>query len=144
MSDPRPNTNEHFHAVSPSNYGQFETACEQFREYCYLYNEAIGSYNTHLDNHRDRRALHDVPFRSPITAHDSFDDAIAGDFDAMQNLLTHLLNESHKDSSLRCHPRTYPIHIEACEHLQIAREQLISILEEILLLSRTDENTKST
>lgn len=109
-----------------------QSALDQVREDCLLYNEAVGSYNTHLDNHRDRRDLHDVPFRPPVTAHDAFADALDGDRDAIEALLAHLIDQAHLDSRLRRHPRTYPIHIEAVEHLQIARERLATTLEEAL------------
>ena len=110
-----------------------ESALDQFREDCRVYNEAVGSYNTHLDNHRDRRELYDVPFRRPISAHEAFDDACDGDRGAIEELLSHLLDEAHLDSDLRRHPRSYPIHVEACEHLEIAREALVTTLEEALV-----------
>lgn len=115
-----------------------ESALEQVREDCRLYNEAVGSYNTHLDNHRDRRDLHDLPFRTPITAHDAFDDASDGDRAAIESLLTHLIDQAHLDSRLRRHPGTYPVHVEATEHLQLAREQLVTTLEEVLQHVETD------
>lgn len=117
---------------SPTARALLRSALDQLREECHAYNEAVGSYNTHLDNHRDRRDLHDVPFRDPITAHDAFDAALDGDPAAIESLLTALVDRAHLDSELRRHPRTYPIHIEACEQLQIAREQLVTTLEEAL------------
>lgn len=107
-----------------------ESALDQFNEDCRLYNRALGSYNTHLDNHRDRRDLQDIPFRAPITAHDAFEDTLDGDCDAVESLLDHLIDQAQLDSQLRRHPRTYPIHVEATEQLEIAREQLVRTLEE--------------
>lgn len=109
-----------------------QSALEQFREECYLYNEAVGSFNTHLDNHRDRRDLHDVPFREPITAHEAFGPALEGNPDAIDALITYLIDQGHLDSRVRRHPRSYPVHVEAVEHLELAREPLVSTLEEAL------------
>lgn len=116
------------------------SALDQFVEDCRVYNEAVGSYNTHLDNHRDRRDLHDIPFRTPITAHDAFDEACDGKQAALESLLEHLLDEVHLDSQLRRHPRTYPIHIEAAEHLAIARDRLITTLEEAIRHLKENSN----
>lgn len=96
------------------------------------YNEAAGSYNTHLTNHRERRELHDIPLRQPITARDEFSYALDGDAVAIEDLITYLIDQAHLDSQVRRHPRTYPIHVTATEHLEHAREQLISTLEETL------------
>ena len=52
---------------------------EQLDEDARLYNRAIGSFNTHLKNHRERRDLHGLPYRSPITAFPSFDEAREGE-----------------------------------------------------------------
>lgn len=109
-----------------------ESGLDQFREECFLYNRAVGSYNTHLDNHRERRDLHGLPFREPITAHDRFEAALGGDRAAIETLLAHLIDEAHLDSELRRHPRTYPIHREAVDHLGDAREELVATLEETL------------
>lgn len=132
MTDRQFPTDERSRSKSPDPRTRLQSALDQFREDCRVYNEAVGSYNTHLDNHRDRRNLHELPFRAPITAHEAFDDAIDGDRDAIEAILSHLLDQTHLDSQLRRHPRTYPIHIEATEHLDIAREKLITTLEETL------------
>lgn len=109
-----------------------KSALDQFREACREYNRAVGSYNTHLDNHRDRRDLHDLPFRPPVTAHDAFPAAKLGEPAAIESLLEHLLDQAHLDSELRRHPRAYPIHVEAVEHLELARAELVSSLEDAL------------
>jgi hypothetical protein len=132
MVDPHSSTNGRTRNETALSRTRLQSALDQFREDCRLYNEAVGSYNTHLDNHRDRRDLHDVPFRDPITAHEAFDDAIDGDRAAIESLLASLLDQGHLDSQLRRHPRTYPIHVEAVEHLQIARERLVTTLEDAL------------
>ena len=132
MTDHHTPTNDRYRNEPHRTRPLLESALEQFREDCRLYNEAVASYNTHLDNHRDRRDLHDVPFRAPITAHDAFEDAGDGDRAAIESLLAHLLDQSHLDSQLRRHPRTYPIHVEASEHLQLARDQLVTTLEAAL------------
>lgn len=132
MDDRRPTTDNRSRSKLPSTRTLLRSALAQFHEDSRLYNEAVGSYNTHLDNHRDRRDLDDLPFRDPITAHDDFDDAIDGDGSAIEALLAHLIDQAHLDSQLRRHPRTYPVHVEAVEHLQIAREQLVTTLEEAL------------
>lgn len=110
-----------------------ESALEQCREACHLYNEAVGSYNTHLDDHRDRRDLRDVPFREPVTAHEAFEDALDGDPEAIDALIASLIDEAHLDSRLRRHPHASPIHLEATEQLQIARDRLVCRLEEALV-----------
>lgn len=107
-----------------------QSGLDQFREECYLYNRAVGSYNTHLANHRERRSLHDLPFRPPITAHDQFEAALAGEREALEAVLAHLIDGAHLDSRVRRHPRAYPIHREAVDHLEVAREQLVATLEE--------------
>ena len=132
MTDHQTPTNDRNRNEPHGTRPLLESALDQFRQDGRLYNEAVASYNTHLDNHRDRRDLHDVPFRAPITAHDAFEDASDGDRAAIESLLDHLLDQSHLDSELRRHPRTYPIHVEASEHLQLAREQLVTTLEETL------------
>ncbi|APW98920.1 hypothetical protein CHINAEXTREME_14555 [Halobiforma lacisalsi AJ5] len=131
MTDRRP-PREHPPRRSVPPDSLLESALEQFREECRRYNEAVGSYNTHLDNHRDRRDLHDVPFRSPITAHDAFEAANDGDRVAVETLLEDLIDRAHLDSQLRRHPRVYPIHVEATEHLDLARDGLVTTLEELL------------
>lgn len=132
MTDPQSQVDERTRSQSSTTRPRLQLALDQCRQEARLYNEAVGSYNTHLDNHRDRRDLHDIPFRAPITAHDAFDEAIEGDRAAIEALLTTLLDQAHLDSQLRRHPRTYPVHIEAAEQLQIARGQLISTLEAAL------------
>ena len=106
-----------------------QSALDQFTEDCRVYNDAVGSYNSHLDNHRELRELTDLPFRDPITAHPDFEDARNGNRAAIDSLLTHLLDGVHLDSQLRRHPRTFPIHDEAVEHLQIARNEVVTSLE---------------
>ena len=132
MTDQQSGTDNRPGRESQTAQPLFQSALDQFSEDCRIYNEAIGSYNTHLDNHRDRRDLHDIPFRTPISAHDAYGDARDGDRAALEAILDHLLEEVHLDSQLRRHPRTYPIHIEATEHLVIARDQLVTTLEETI------------
>lgn len=107
-------------------------ALDQVREEARDYDAAVRSYNGHLDNHRHRRDLHDIPPRRRLTPHDAFQDAMSGDRAAIDRLLTHLLDQAHLDSQLRRHPRPYPIHLEACEHLQVARSHVVSTLEDAL------------
>lgn len=130
MTDHQSTAHDRSRDQPPTAGHLLRSALEQAREESRLYNEAVGSYNSHLDNHRARRDLDDVPFRSPITAHDAFDDAMDGDRAAIEALLDHLVDQAHLDSQLRRHPRTYPVHVEATEHLEIAREELVSTLEE--------------
>lgn len=132
MSDHHTSPADGRSSASRPDHSLLRSALDQIEEDSRLYNEAVGSYNTHLNNHRDRRDLHDLPYRDPIAAHGAFDDALNGDRAAIEAVLTHLLNQPHLDSQLRRHPRTYPIHIEATEHLEIARERLIATLEEAL------------
>lgn len=117
---------------TPTSDPVLQSGLDQFREECYPYNRAVGSYNTHLANHRERRALHDIPFRAPITAHERFEAALAGERAALEAVLAHLIDGAHLDSQLRRHPRTYPIHREAVDHLEVAREQLVTTLEETI------------
>jgi exonuclease VII small subunit len=109
-----------------------ESALKQLQEAARCYNRAVGSYNTHLDNHQERRDLHDVPFRVPISACDAFPAAKFGERAALETLLEHLLDQAHLDSQLRRHPRAYPIHVEAVEHLELARDDLVTALEDAL------------
>lgn len=118
--------------VSPARHDLL-TALEQVREDARLYNEAVGSYNNHLQVHRDERDLQDLPFRVPVTSHDAYRDAVVGDRSAMEDLLADLLDRAHLDSELRRHPDVLPVHLEAAEHLRIARRQLVTTLEESLL-----------
>ena len=132
MSDHQSSTDDQNPNAAPGVRFLLQSALEQLREDSRLYNQAVGSYNTHLDNHRERRDLYDLPFRPPVSAHEAFDGAMAGERDAIEAVLAHLLDETHLDSHLRRHPRTYPIHVEACEHLEIARERLVATLEDAL------------
>lgn len=116
----------------PAGRHQLTSALDQLREDARVYNEAVGSYNNHLEEHRDERDLQDLPFRDPITAHDAYRDARVGDRAAIERLLTHLLDQVHLDSRLRRHPGALPVHVEAAEHLRIARRQLVTTLEESL------------
>lgn len=122
----------HNHPRTSAAEPRLQTGLEQIREQALVYNRAVGSYNTHLDNHRDRRGLHDIPFREPVTANDAFDDAVKGDPASIESLLTDLIDQAHLDSELRRHQETFQIHIDACDHLRIARTQLITTLEETL------------
>lgn len=99
---------------------------EQLREECLAYNEAVGSFNRHLDNHRDRMDLQEIPYRLPVETPETPEE--------MQRLLDKLLSEVHLDSEVRRHPRTVPIHEEAIEHLALAREQLVRTLENELIV----------
>lgn len=125
-------TTDHRHTDAAGGDPHFHSALEQFYQACREYNKAVGSYNTHLDNHRDRRDLYDISFRAPITAHDAFSAALEGDHDAIESVLEHLLDQAHLDSEVRRHPRTYPIHREAVEQLEMARADLITALEDAL------------
>lgn len=118
---------------APPARRELRSALEQIREDARLYNEAVGSYNTHLRDHAEERGLDDLRYRDPVTGHDSYDDAVAGDRAAIDDLLTHLLDQAHLDSELRRHPDVLPVHLEAADHLRIARRQLGSTLEETLL-----------
>lgn len=130
-----PTTGSYRNQTAPDD-PQLSSGLDQLREDCLLYNEAVGSYNSHLDNHLDRRNLHDIPFRDSITANGACEAALGGDPESIEDLLTDLIDKAHLDSQLRRHPRTYPIHTEAVEQLQIARDQLISTLEELLYHTR--------
>lgn len=125
-------TTDRRHSQVPAANPLLDSALAQAREDVGLYNEAVGSYNSHLDNHREMRGLHGIPDRSPITAHDAFDEAIDGDPAALERLLAHLLDHAHLDSQLRRHPRAQPVHLEATEQLHMARDQLVTTLEEAL------------
>lgn len=116
------------------------TSLAQLREDCRVYNEAVGSYNIHLDNHRERRDLEELPFRAPVTAHDAFEDAVDGEPAALEALLESLIDQAHLDSQLRRHPGVYPVHLEAVEHLRIARDRLVTTLEDVLQHVAEDES----
>ena len=130
-------------SAPPRDRSVLTVTLAQLREDCRLYNVAVGNYNTHLDNHRDRRDLDALPFRRPITAYESYTDAVDGDGDAIDALLTHLLDQGHLDSQLRRHPRTHPVHEEALSHLRIARERLVATLEDASVLRRESGDAPS-
>ena len=109
-----------------------DTALGQLAEDAQVYDAAIESFNTHLENHRDRRDLHDLPLREPLNTHPMFETALGGDRDALESVLATVLDRAHLDSEVRCHPRVYPIHLESIEHLEIARDQLVATLEDAL------------
>lgn len=108
------------------------SALLQLEEDARMYDVAVESFNTHLENHRERRDLHDIPRRAPIREHDGFDAAVGGHRDAIESMLAELLSRVHLDSAVRRHPRAYAIHLEAVEHLEIARDQLVITLEATL------------
>ncbi len=116
-----------------------DSALDQFEEAAFSYNSAVGSYNTHLHNHRDCCDLHDLPFRVPIAANDTYDPAMDGNRLAIEALVNALIAEAYLDSELRRHPGTFPIHLEACTHLQTSRTQLVTALEDALYHMRTTE-----
>lgn len=132
MTDRQFPTRDDGQTRSPSADHLLKSAFSQIEEDSRIYNRAVGSFNTHLKNHRQRRDLHDIPFRSPTSSHDTFEDALIGDPAAIQALLRDLIDQFHLDSEVRRHPRTYPIHVEAADHLESARKQLITTLEEAL------------
>ncbi len=116
------------HSSTPHNK-LFELALDQLAEDARAHDKAVRSFNTHLENHRERRDLHEVPIREPVTAHEAFEPALEGDREAIESLLDDMIDRAHLDSAVRRHPRVYPIHLEAVEHLEIARDQLVSTLE---------------
>lgn len=122
----------HAAETSITNNQLLDTALAQLAEDARLYDAAVESFNTHLENHRDRRDLHDLPRRERITDHDAFEVAIDGDRDGLERVLEDILDRGHLDSKVRRHPRVYPIHLEAIEHLEIARDRLVATLEAAL------------
>ena len=133
-------TTDHHRNRSASGTSLLQSALDQFREEYRLHEEAVESYNEHLDNHRDRRDLHELPAREPVAAHDAYEPALDGDPAAIDALLTHLIDRAHLDSQVRRHPRTYPVHVEAVEHLEIARDQLVGTLEEAFRHSQATDD----
>ena len=122
------------HETQPSStdHERFELALAQIVEDAHLYDEAVASYNVHLENHRERRDLHDLPVRQPVTEDETFQEGIDGDREALERVLSALLDRVHLDSALRRHPRVFPIHLEAVEHLDIARDRLVRAIEDAL------------
>lgn len=120
----------------PSSTGRelLDVALAQLLEDARVYDLAVESFNEHLANHRERRDLHDLPVRESISGNDAFETACHGDRESLASLLSTMLDQAHLDSAVRRHPRIYPIHLEAVEHLEIARERLIYTLEETLQL----------
>lgn len=112
---------------------RIDLALDQLREEVRWYDRAVASFNEHLENHRDRRDLDDLPFREPITENEEYEAVLAGEPAAIETLLHALLREAHLDSRVRRHPRTYPIHEEAVDHLAVARDEVVSTLEGVLL-----------
>lgn len=132
MTDRQSHDDQRGHERNAANETHIGSGLEQIREDTQLYNQAVGSYNIHLDNHRERRGLTSVDFRNPLHAHDAYESALEGDRKALQALLGHLLEEEKRDSRVRRHPRAYPIHREAIEHLAMARDQVRKTIEETL------------
>lgn len=118
--------------TTPTDRELLELALAQITEDAHVFDEAVASYNVHLENHRDRRDLHDLPLRQPITDDELFQVGIDGDREALERILSTLLDRIHLDSAVRCHPRVYPIHIEAVAQLEIARDQLVRALEDAI------------
>ena len=134
--------------TSPTDRELLDVALAQLVEDARTYDEAVESYNVHLANHRERRDLHDLPLREPITAHEALESALDGDREALASVLSTVLDETHLDSAVRRHPRVYPIHLEAVEHLEIARRQLVTTLEEalrhlVLVAENSSEQSRS-
>ena len=117
---------------SSTDHDRFELALAQITEDASLYDEAVASYNVHLENHRERRDLYDLPVRKPITDDETFRRGIDGDREALERVLSTLLDRVHLDSAVRRHPRVFPIHLEAVEHLDIARDRLVRAIEDAL------------
>ena len=122
------------HETQPSSTDRerLELALAQITEDAHLYDEAVASYNIHLENHRERRDLHDLPLRQPITDDETFQRGIDGDRESLERVLSTLLDRIHFDSAVRRHPRVFPIHLEAVEHLDIARDRLVRAIEDAL------------
>ena len=129
----------HGNQTSSSDCERLEIAVAQVVEAGRVYDEAVTSYNTHLENHRGRRNLDELPARQSITDAAMYQQGITGDRDALDTVLAQLLDQVHLDSAVRRHPRVYPIHLEALRHLEIARDQLIRALEDAL--RRMDPDT---
>lgn len=123
---------------SPPSDPQLRLVLDQFEEDCHPHSKAVESYNTHLENHRDRRDLHALPRREEIVDHDAFTAARHGDPAAIDTLVAHLIDQTHLDSQVRRHTRTYPIHMEAVEQLELARERLVTTLETALQIIGDD------
>lgn len=115
--------------ASSTDRERLDAALMQIVEAATVYDQAIASYNEHLENHRDRRDLHDLTRRQPVADMERFQSAIDGNREAIEAILSAMFDQSQLDSSVRCHPRVYPIHLEAVEHLEIARDQLVRALE---------------
>lgn len=109
------------------------SAVAQLREDSRAYNAAVGSFNTHLERHRDRRELADIPFREPVSAHDAFEGALSAERSDVERLLESLVGQTHLDSQVRRHPDVHPIHREAVTYLRITRAEVVSTLETLLL-----------
>ena len=111
---------------------RFQSAIDQFREDTFMYDQAVDSYNQHLRNHRDSRNLQDIPARVSIQDHTAFKDVLRGNPVAIKTVIDDMIAQGYADSHLRRHPRVFPIHLEACEQLEMARTQLITTLEQAL------------
>lgn len=98
---------------------------DQLRLESLAYNKAVGSFNTHLKHHKTQLNLHELPYRKPVS--------VPADTEEMGELLQSLLDETYLDSEVRRHPTVAPILVDAVEHLEIARTQLIKSLEDELL-----------
>ena len=118
--------------TSSTDRERLELTLAQITEDAHLYDEAVASYNVHLENHRERRDLHDLPLRQPITDDETFQRGLDGDREALERVLSTLLDRVHLDSAVRRHPRVFPIHLEAVEQLDIARSRLVRTLEDAL------------
>ncbi len=114
----------------PTPHDLFAITLAQLDEDAQTYDMAVESFNVHLDNHKDRRSLDDLPLRSPVTGHDAWSSARRGDRTALESVLMWLLEQPQLDSAVRRHPRVYPIHRTAIEHLAVARNQLVETVED--------------
>lgn len=133
MDDRQANTS------SASDREHLDVVLAQLAEDARLYDLAVESFNAHLENHLDRRDLHDLSYRTPITEHEAYEAARSGDRVAIEAVLEDLFEQQTLDSAVRRHPRIYPIHEEAVEHLEIARRRVVRTLESALQFLETDE-----
>lgn len=136
---------EEYHGprTSTADHNLTAVALGQVAEVAHSYDEAVRSYNEHLENHRERRDLHNIPVRQEMITDETFQEALDGELAALKDVLSTLLDEPHLDSALRMHPRVYPIHLEAIEHLEIARRELIKSLEDAIRRLEDDSETAS-
>lgn len=93
------------------------------------YDNAVESYNEHLDGH-------ELDERETFSDHEQYEKVVDGAVSHIDDVIRELVAEGYRDSKLRRHPDTDPVHIEACKQMAAARQELIETMDDIMYVCR--------